>query len=222
LELCCGPGYGAGAAARRGATAVGVDFAEGMVEVARKNYPQATFHQADVEALPFDDASFDGVICAFGVSHLPNPDTMMAEANRVLVSGGKFAFAMWCGPNKNEFFNLVLGAIQQHGTTDVPLPPAPPVFRFSDPTACTAALLAAGFADPVVTEIPLSYAPRSADAVLDFTYKAAVRMVMILERQAATARDRIHQAIIEGASRLERAGRIEIAMPAVLASASKP
>ena len=146
---------------------------------------------------------------------------MLAEAKRVLVPGGKAAFAMWCTPDKHEFFALILGAIRAHGTLDVPLPPAPPVFRFSDPAAWTEALLAAGFVDPLVGEIPLSYAPTRADDVLDFTYKVAVRMVMILDQQRPEARERIHRAIVEGAARFDRNGRIEIRMPAVLASAPK-
>jgi SAM-dependent methyltransferase len=222
LELCCGPGYGAGLAARRGATAVGVDFAEAMVRVARATHPQAVFHQEDVEALPFGDASFDAVTCAFGISHVPDPDKMLAEAWRVLVPGGRVAFTMWCAPDTHALFGLILGAIREHGTLEVPLPPAPPVFRFSDPTACRDALHRAGFVDPAVTQLPLAYCPRRADDVLDFTYKVAVRMVMILDAQAADARERIHRAIVEGAARVERDGRIEIQMPAVLASAGKP
>jgi ubiquinone/menaquinone biosynthesis C-methylase UbiE len=221
LEVCCGPGYGAGVAAARGATAVGIDFAHAMVDVARKHFPHAKFQPGDAEALPFNDASFDAVICAFGMRHLAAPDTAIAEAHRVLVPGGRYAFTDWCTPDKVKFFELVLGAIQTHGTLDVPLPPAPPIFRFSDPAACVAALRAAGFVEPVVTEISLFYAPRTAEQVLHFTYNSAVRMQMILALQTAEARERIHQTIVEGAIHFEKAGKIEIAMPAVLASAHK-
>lgn len=95
LDVCCGPGYGAGAAAARGATAVGVDFAQAMVEVASKNFPDARFQAGDAEALPFADGSFDAVICAFGLRHLADPDKAIAEAHRVLVSGGQYAFTDW-------------------------------------------------------------------------------------------------------------------------------
>ena len=80
LDVCCGPGYGAGAAAARGATAVGVDFAKAMVEVASKKFPDATFQVGDAEALPFDDGGFNAVICAFGLRHLADPDKAIAEA----------------------------------------------------------------------------------------------------------------------------------------------
>lgn len=112
-------------------------------------------------------------------------------------------------------------SIRTHGTLDVPLPAAPPPFLFSEPDTCTAALLAAGFVDPRVTEIPLAFRPREPEQVLALTY-SAVRMEMILSLQAAEARQRIHRAIVEGAERFRTGATIEIPMPAVLASAAKP
>lgn len=221
LEVCCGPGYGSGVAATRGATALGVDYSPAMVEVARGKYPHVAFQQEDAEGLSFDDGSFDAVICAFGLRHLADPDRAIAEAHRVLVSGGRYAFTDWCNPEKNKFHGLVLGAVQAHGDLNVPLPPAPPVSRFTDPEACLAALRAVGFAEAAVTEVPLCWYPETAEQVLELTYKIAVRMEMILNLQIAGARERIHQAIIQGASGLDRDGRIEIPMPALLASARK-
>jgi ubiquinone/menaquinone biosynthesis C-methylase UbiE len=221
LEVCCGPGYGVRAAAARGAIAVGVDFAQAMVDVARQQCPHARFQQGDAETLPFDNGSFDAVICAFGLRHLPEPEQAIAEAYRVLVSGGQYAFTDWCAPDKVQFFELVLGAIQTHGTMQVPLPAAPPPFRFSDPVACVETLRAAGFVEPVITEIPLFYYPPTAEHVLAFTYKVAPRMQMVLALQTADARERIHQAIVEGATSFAKGGGLEIAMPALLASAHK-
>jgi SAM-dependent methyltransferase len=221
LEVCCGLGYGAGAALSRGARAVGVDFAPAMVEAARGRYPAAVFKQGDAEALDFDTGVFDAVICAFGVNHLQHPDKGIAEALRVLRPGGKYAFTMWCVPGKSKFHQLVLDSIRACGTLDVPLPDAPPPFRFSEPETCTAALLGAGFINPRVTEVPLAFRPSALGQVLDLTY-SAVRLEMILSLQTAEARERIHRAIAEGAERFRARGKIEIPMPAVLASAEKP
>jgi len=66
---------------------------------------------------------------------------------------------------------------------DVPLPPAPPRFRFSDPATCTAELIAAGFDDPDVVEVPLAFRPRAAVDVLALTM-CAVRLEMMIELQA--------------------------------------
>jgi ubiquinone/menaquinone biosynthesis C-methylase UbiE len=220
LEMCCGLGYGCAAAVSRGACAVGIDFAPAMIDGARARFPGAMFKQGDAESLDFHSASFDAVICAFGVNHLPFPEKAISEAYRVLRRGGKFAFTMWCAPGKSMFHQLVLDAIRAYGTLDRPLPEAPPPFRFSEPEACTAALMQAGFVLPRITQVELAFRPNSPERVLDLTY-SAVRLEMILSDQNAEARARIHEAIIAGANRFRVEGKIEIPMPAVLASATK-
>ena len=221
LEVCCGLGYGSGAALSRGAYSVGIDFAPAMVEAARARYPSVVFKQGDAETLDLDTGCLDAVICAFGLNHLPNPEKAISEAFRVLRPGGKYAFTMWCVPGKSKFHQLVLESIRAHGTLDVPLPAAPPPFRFSEPETCTTALLEAGFVAPKVIEVPLTFRPTAAEQVLDLTY-SAVRLEMILSLQTTGARERIHRAIVEGAEHFRGGGGIEIPMPAVLASATRP
>src|SRR5438552_7336350 len=58
LDVACGPGYVAAAAAARGAEAVGIDFSSVMVEEARARYPEAEFREGDAEQLEFPDSSF--------------------------------------------------------------------------------------------------------------------------------------------------------------------
>jgi SAM-dependent methyltransferase len=220
LDLCCGPGYGAAAAASRGARAIGIDFSQAMVETARGLHSAVKFLQGDAEALDFEADSFDAVICSFGVNHLPDPGKSLREANRVLRPGGRFAFSMWCAPGKSKFHQLVLESIRAHGTMDVPLPPAPPPFRFSDPATCVAELIAADFENPDVVEIPLAFRPPAATDVLALT-RCAVRLEMMIELQDARARERIRHAIVEGAEKFSTGALLEIAMPAVIASGVK-
>ena len=213
LDVACGPGYGAGRAAARGANAIGLDFAPTMVSQARQRFPKAEFFEGDGEELTFPDDSFDAVICTFGLLHMAKPDRAIAEAYRVLRSGGRYAFTVWSTPDRHQFFDLVLGAIKAHGRMDVPLPPAPPLFRFSDPDESRKALTAAGFEVVKVEEIPLTWGCETTHAAVDMIYKSTVRTAMLLENQTAEARERIHQAIIDGAARFQEEWRIPTGLP---------
>lgn len=223
LDVSCGTGHIAGAAAARGARAVGIDFADTMVARARANHPECDFRLGDAEDLPFPDGAFDAVACGFGMLHFGDPDRAIDEAFRVLGGGGRYALTVWCGPEQGgDLFRLVVEAIAAHGTMDVDLPPAPPWFRFADAEECRRALEAAGFVDIVSARLGLVWRPAGGEEVLEMIYKSIVRTPMLLERQAPDARERIHAAIAEGAERLRAGAHLEIRMPAMLTGARKP
>jgi len=218
LDVACGPGHAAAAAAVRGAQATGLDFAASMVEHARRNHPGLDFVEGDAEALPFPPASFDAVICAFGIGHLPRPDRAVGEALRVLRPGGRYAFSWWCPPEKHEFFALVQKAVRTHGNPAVPMPPAPPNFRFSDPAEGERTLKAAGFVAIATRECRPVYAPASAEDVLDLIYKSTVRTALILELQTEEARKRCNEAIVAGLREHQTADGIRLRFPAIIVS----
>jgi SAM-dependent methyltransferase len=198
LAVACGPGYVAGGAAARGATAVEIDFAPAMVQEAAKNFPHAEFRAGGAEALDFASQNFEAVVCAFGLLHFAALEESMAEAYRVLRPRGRYAWTVWAGPERHQVFALVLGVPRAHGTLDVALPPAPSFFRFSEPDACRTALAAASFGEIAVAELPLVWALTSPQPLLDMIYKSTVRTAMLLELQPAEAGAKIHQAIVEG------------------------
>ncbi|MGI9352398.1 MAG: class I SAM-dependent methyltransferase [Rhizobiaceae bacterium] len=221
LDVASGPGYGVGGAVSRGATAIGLDFAASMVELAARNFPEAEFCEGDGENLSFADKSFDAVICLFGLLHMPEPEKAIVEAYRVLKSNGRYAFTVWDTPENHEFFAVVMNAIQTYGDIDVPLPPAPPMFRFSDRNECKKALTDAKFVDANAQSIPLVWRGSSGQECLNLIYNGTVRTAMLLEHQTPEALENIHRAIIEGAEKFKNADGIELAWPAILASATK-
>ena len=222
LDVACGPGYGAGAAAARGAEALGIDFADSMVTEATKKFPGVEFQTDDAENLSFEDDTFDAVICPFGLAHMEDPDSAIREAFRVLKNKGRYAFSAWTTPETHEFFAIVLSAIEAHGAIDVPLPPAPPLFRFSDAGECTKALNDAGFVEPDVTEVRPIWKATSGQQVLDFIYKCTIRTAAMLRLQSPEALDKIHREIVERAEVYKAGSTYDIAWPAVIASGAKP
>ena len=117
LDVACGTGHLVGAAASMGATSQGVDFASTMVSRARANFPDLQFVEGDAENLPFRDASFEVVTFSFGILHLDAPEKAVREALRVLGKSGCYVVTAWCSPDQGgEFFDLIMGSVQAHGS----------------------------------------------------------------------------------------------------------
>ncbi|HEX5062558.1 MAG TPA: class I SAM-dependent methyltransferase, partial [Kofleriaceae bacterium] len=99
LDVGCGTGVVALAAARTGAHVTGLDLTPELIVRARENAALAgaeiNWHEGDAEALPFGDASFDVVVSQFGHMFAPRPDVATREMLRVLKPGGTIAFTTW-------------------------------------------------------------------------------------------------------------------------------
>jgi ubiquinone/menaquinone biosynthesis C-methylase UbiE len=222
LDVATGPGYVAAAAARRGAAVVAVDFSAAMLAEARRHHPEIDFQVGDAEALPFPEGIFDAVVMSFGLLHLARPDQALAEAHRVLRSGGRIGFTVWARPDTAVAFGIVLGAVERHGRLDAPLPPGPPFFRFSEPAEARRVLLELGFQAPETRIVPQVWRLPSGDALFDIMRDGTVRTAGLLRAQTAEALEAIRAEIREAVARYRRDAAIELPMPAVLSSAVKP
>lgn len=77
-----------------------------MLEIARGKFragEKVEFQPADALALPFQDASFDAVVCQFGVMFYPDKDKSYREVFRVLAPGGHYLFNVWDAHRHNPF-----------------------------------------------------------------------------------------------------------------------
>jgi len=99
LDVAAGNGNATLAAARRFADVVSTDYVGALLDRAKERAMAerlaVTFQQADAEALPFNDASFDVVLSTFGVMFTPNQQQAANELARVTRRGGKIGMANW-------------------------------------------------------------------------------------------------------------------------------
>jgi SAM-dependent methyltransferase len=112
LEIAAGTGVLTRALANllpTDATIVATDLNPPMLEQARAigTAREVQWQPADAQKLPFADASFDAVVCQFGVMFFPDKARAFAEARRVLREGGLFAFNVWDRIEHNEFADVV-------------------------------------------------------------------------------------------------------------------
>ncbi|HEV2650683.1 MAG TPA: class I SAM-dependent methyltransferase [Rhizomicrobium sp.] len=99
LDVAAGNGNATLAAARRFADVVSTDYVGALLERGRERAQAdrltVTFQEADAEALPFGDDSFDVVLSTFGVMFTPNHEKSAGELLRVCRRGGKIGLANW-------------------------------------------------------------------------------------------------------------------------------
>ena len=122
LDVAAGSGNATLAAARRFAEVVSTDYVASLLDQARVRAAAdrlpVTFQEADAEALPFGDASFDVVLSTFGVMFTPNQEQAASELLRVCRVGGKIGLANW---TPESFIGQLFKTIGKY------VPPAPGV-----------------------------------------------------------------------------------------------
>jgi ubiquinone/menaquinone biosynthesis C-methylase UbiE len=222
IDIASGPGYAAAAAAKRGATVLGIDFSAAMVAYAQRLHPGVEFREGDAEQLPLGNSLFDAAVMNFGILHLARPESALAEVYRILRTGGRFAFSVWASPDETIAFGIVLRAVELHGEPRVELPQGPPFFRYSDPEECRRGLLNAGFDDPRIDKIRQTWRLPAGDALFSAMKDGTVRTAGLLRAQKPTVLNKIREAIREMLEEYRRGDAVELPMPALVASAVKP
>lgn len=156
LDLASGAGEPAltlaevvGPGGRVTATDLAPEMLAGAEELAReRGLTNIAFRQADAEALPFPDASFDRVTCRLGVMFFPDLPRALGEARRVLVPDGLVALLVWGPFERNPAHSATTGVLRRYlpaGTGEPPV--AGVMFKYAESGMLAAALRAAGFRD---------------------------------------------------------------------------
>jgi enediyne biosynthesis protein CalE5 len=168
LDVACGAGQPAATAAQRvapGGHVTAIDLSPDMVAVTgrkaqRLGLDNLDAQEMDVQALSFNDGSFDAATCRFGLMFCPDSVRGASEIHRVLKPKARFATAVWDVPAKNPFFTSIAGVLAEFVPMPPPDPTAPGVFRLAPPGELERVLRAAGFSEVRVEPRPLvlSYA----------------------------------------------------------------
>jgi ubiquinone/menaquinone biosynthesis C-methylase UbiE len=211
LDVAAGNGNCSLAAARRWCDVTSTDYVPALLEDGRRRAAAdrlpITFREADVEALPFADGTFDVVLSSFGVMFAPNHQRSADEMLRVVRSGGRIALANW---TPGGFIGRLFAVVGRH----VP-PPAgliPPA-RWGDP-AHLEQLFGAGASDIRTTPREFAFRYLSAAHWIDVfrtwygpTHKAFAAL-------PAEGQARLEQDLLELIAAFNRSGDETMVAPA--------
>src|SRR5262245_19338052 len=219
LDVACGPGHLAAAAAARGATAHGLDFSAAMVALARTTHPDIVVTEGDAERLPYPDATFDAAVSSFGMHHVPRPQLALAECARVLKPTAPIAFTVWAAPDVNIAWGLVFDAVDRHGSRAALQAPPPGALNRAD--QCRRALTAAGFVDISAEIVHAQWRLPDAQALITALAAGTVRMAALIAAQQPRALAAIAADIEARAARYRDGDHLALPIAAVLARGRK-
>lgn len=188
LDLATGTGVTAIAARERGARVTGADLTPELLAVARERaraagFDDIEFLEADAEALPFADASFDVVLSTCGHMFAPDQPRVAAELARVTRSGGRVVFLAWTPEG---------GIGQWFRITNAHVPPPPGIaspFNWGNPEQVRT-LLGSAFAEISFThgDCPqFGDSPESIWELFSTRYGPTIRALASLEGPAREA-----------------------------------
>lgn len=217
LDVATGSGNAAIAAARHGATAVGVDYVPALLERGRRRAAveglPVEFIEGDAESLPFPDDSFDAVTSVFGTMFAPDHEQAAAELLRVSKPGGTIALASW---TPDGFIGELFRTVAAH----VPPPAGVPAPMLWGTEAHLRKLFGDGIASLEVTERTFSFRFPSAEHFVAFFrlwYGPTVKAFAALE---GDARDALEKDLVALARRYDRLGDTgAVAIPATYTEA---
>ena len=215
LELAAGTGIVTAELVRRlpRARITATDLNPAMTAWARSQVAGPTWQQADAQQLPFDDNTFDLVVCQFGAMFFPDKRRAFAESARVLAPNGTALFAVWDVVEASRFASAAVDAVARV------LPDDPPTFivrvphGYTDPAQIAADLESSGLHGVCVERIVLTGRAPSARALAEgFCLGTPLRFALEqrgdLERLTGAVADEMTSALGAGAVEGEMAAFI--------------
>lgn len=141
---------------------ISTDFSPAMVDGARRRADElgianAEFYVMDAEKMDLETESIDGVLCRWGYMLMGDPGEALKETRRVLKPGGRLCFSVFAGPELNPWAALPARALIEGGFMEAPAPGTPGIFALGDKERLSNMLIAAGFDDHLIEEVPITW-----------------------------------------------------------------
>ncbi len=196
------------------------DLSQPMLDRAQSHpgSDRVRWQQADALALPFDDTSFDAIVCQFGVMFFADKQAAFREALRVLKPGGRFLFEVWDRREEIAIQYIASEIVGRALSSDPGSLLAPP---YHDVATVQADLAAAGFADLNFEILPERSRTGSAREAAIATCQGGVLRSHI-ESHAPDRLEEITEAVAAALTEKFGTGPIDAPMQAILFTSVRP
>jgi SAM-dependent methyltransferase len=211
LDVACGSGNAAIAAARNGCDVVGIDYVPALLARGRRRVEaeglRVDLVEGDAESIPFPDASFDAVLSVFGAMFAPNHQRAAAELARVCRPGGRIGLATW---TPDGFIGEMLKVVAGH---------VPPVPGVASPLLWgTKGHISELFGDAIdalaCRERTFTFRFRSAEAFVDYFRAYYGPTLKAFEAVGETGEDALRADLVELVGRYAGTSEGPVAIPA--------
>ena len=226
LDLACGTGIVTRSVAPivgRERTVTGLDISPGMLEVARSLTPsggaKVEWREGSGTELPFEDDSFDLVLCQQGLQFFPDHSVGLREMKRVLAAGGRAVVSLWRNLDAQPVMKAFDAVVSRHIAQDAFGPP----FSLGDSETISRLANEAGFSDVDIQQADLTihvsnpdeFAPmmlRGATAVLpEFAAKSPVECEQLFDEMKADISDVVKPFVQQGTLVMDTTANVLIA-----------
>lgn len=229
LDVAAGsgePGLTAAALVPDGEVAL-TDISAGMLHVAEEKaaaraLPNVSFRVCEAAELPFEDGTFDVVLCRFGFMFFPEVRAALREMVRTAKPGARISAAVWGRAAANPWASLVLGTLAQH--TELPRPPAdiPGLFRCSAPGLMTRLFRDAGLLAVAERTVSTDLVHDSPESYWEFMTDIATTVATGLAQADEEVRSLIRSDVFQMLGRYEHGGSLRLRSTATIVTGIRP
>src|SRR5919201_1744353 len=176
------------------------DFAENMVEAQRRRGAELGFENIeyrvmDAERMDLDDDSVHGVLCRWGYMLMADPAAALKETRRVLMPEGRLSFSVWGAPADNPWATIPSRVLVERGHMEAPESGAPGIFAMADPGRIEELVGGAGFDQPDLAEVSMSYSFETFDTFWNFTTSVAGAIALVIAQLDDREREQVRSEI---------------------------
>lgn len=228
LDVAAGtgePGLTAATLVPRGSVAL-LDLSAGMLRVASEKATARGLANVyttvgDAAALPFDDGSFDAVLCRFGLMFFPRITPAVGEMVRVAKPGARISAAVWGRAAENPWASLILGTIARHTELPPPPPGTPGLFRCAAQGFMARIFRDAGLVDVSERKVSTDLVKASPELYWEFMTDIATTVAVGLARADRESRELIRSDVFQMLGRYEHDGALRLRSTATIVAGTR-